>query len=173
MNERRKGDRRRYDHRPAFPLVDSDGNTVTQNRRRVVDRRYHDAPVDEVAAQEADLNEAHAVDETPATSRLVLSLDDREILLDASVSDFVVGRHSESDLRANSKTVSRHHLKISWSDDGFVVTDQSSNGTYIQAPDGRVHHLHGESLALNGEGTMFLGLPPEDPTAVRLAFNVS
>lgn len=146
---------------------------MTQNRRRVVDRRYHNAPVDEVETQDAGGSEASAGHETPGASRLVLSLDDREVRLDTSVSDFVVGRHSESDLRANSKTVSRQHLKISWSDEGFVVTDQSSNGTYVQAPDGSVHHLHGESLVLNGEGTMFLGLPPEDPTAVRLGFTVS
>ena len=141
---------------------------MTKNRRRVVERRFHSQAADEVSSQDANAN-----NETADASRLVLSLVDQEVALDDSVRDFVVGRHSESDLRANSKTVSRHHLKISWEEGRFVVTDQSSNGTYLRAPDGDVQHLHGESIPLEGEGVMFLGLPPDDPTAVQVEFTVS
>jgi len=167
MTERRKGDRRRYGQRPNYPLVDSDGNLITRNRRRVVERRYRQAPEEE--AVEA----APAVAEETAGSRLVLNLSGQEVALDAPVDGFVVGRHSESDLRADSKTVSRRHLSISWDGGHFVVTDSSSNGTFVVDAAGVTHHLSGEHLALSGGGVMYLGLPPDDPRAVKLAYHLA
>ncbi|MDX5332576.1 MAG: FHA domain-containing protein [Gammaproteobacteria bacterium] len=167
MTERRKGDRRRYGHRPNYPLVDSDGNLITRNRRRVVERRYRQAPVEDA------VESAPAVAETTAASRLVLDLSGQEVALDAPVSGFVVGRHSDSDLRADSRTVSRRHLSISWDDGHFVVTDSSSNGTFVVDADGVTHHLSGEQLALSGSGVMYLGLPPDDPRAVKLGFRLA
>lgn len=138
-----------------------------------MDRRYHNESRGEDESQEVSAVEEQAETGNGSASRLLLVLEGREIALDKTADDFSVGRHSESDLRANSKTVSRHHLRISWKDDHFIVTDQSSNGTYVRLPGGGTRHLQGESLTLDGEGVMYLGLPPEDPHAVSLAFNVS
>jgi len=171
MSERRKGDRRRYDQRPRFPLVDSDGNLITANRRRVVERRYRQDSEGAEAPQQVASGAAAPAER--GDSRLVLRLSGREIELDDTVNGFVVGRHSGSDLRAESRAVSRRHLLIAWEGGRFVITDQSSNGTYITGTDGTNHHLLGESLALAGSGEMYLGLPPEDPTAVRLSYTVS
>lgn len=167
MTERRRGDRRRYGQRPIYPLVDSDGNLITRNRRRVVERRYRQVPVEEV------VEAAPAVAETTAVPRLVLNLSGREVALEAPVSGFMVGRHSESDLRADSKTVSRRHLSISWDGGRFVVTDSSSNGTFVVDAAGVTHHLSGERLALSGGGVMYLGLPPDDPRAVKLIYRLA
>ena len=43
---RHKGDRRSYRQRPEFPLRDSDGNLVLEDRRRVPDRRTASIEVD-------------------------------------------------------------------------------------------------------------------------------
>ena len=175
MNNRRKGDRRRYDHRPSFPLVDSDGNLITKNRRRVVDRRYHQAGMEAEDGEGGNpaASVAEPVPEATGGVTLSLRLGDRLVELGDETKNFSIGRHSTSDLRIDSKAVSRKHLEINWEDGHFVVHDQSSNGTYVTEGDGEARHVLGETVTLEGEGVLYLGLPPDNPLAIGLAYTVS
>ena len=98
---------------------------------------------------------------------LALEHDDRHITVEQG--PFMVGRGSESDLRVSDSRVSRMHAVIERQRDAFVLTDSSTNGTYVQIGDEEVLFLHREQLRLHGSGQLSLGrhLNAEDAQPLR------
>lgn len=72
---------------------------------------------------------------------------------------FVIGRGVQSDLMCKTQLASRTHATLEFRRDKFLLTDQSSNGTFVQTDDGESIFLRRQELMLWGSG--FIGLGEE------------
>jgi class 3 adenylate cyclase len=81
---------------------------------------------------------------------------------------FVVGRGVQSNLMAQTRLASRTHMIIEFRRGKFVVSDQSSNGTFVKTDDGEDIFLRRNELMLWGSGKIALGedVAKENPNDV-------
>ena len=79
--------------------------------------------------------------------------------LRADQSEFNIGRSPGNDLVVMSGSVSRTHATVEFGRERFVLTDKSTNGTYVQNQDGETVYLRREALPLWGRGRIALGAP--------------
>ena len=86
---------------------------------------------------------------------LALQYDDETVTVEEG--PFMLGRGSKSDLQVSDSRVSRTHAVIEQQRDSFMLTDSSTNGTYVQIGDEEVMFLHREQLRLHGSGHLSLG----------------
>lgn len=79
-----------------------------------------------------------------------------------------IGRGKDNDLVVDDPMASRHHAHIQLRNGKFVLTDQSTNGTYVVVGD-KMIFLHREELPLAGSGYFVLGhkAPASMPEAVH------
>ncbi|MEX2488861.1 MAG: adenylate/guanylate cyclase domain-containing protein [Pseudomonadales bacterium] len=78
---------------------------------------------------------------------------------------FVIGRGVQSDLLCQTRLASRTHASIEYRRGKFLLTDQSSNGTFVKTDDGENIFLRRQELMLWGAGYIGLGeeVSKEDP----------
>lgn len=154
MDTRRRGERRRYRERPEYPFRDRHGEWVTQNRRRLVDRRGSGVSVP-------------GISDTPKPpprpgggDSLLLHHRDAVIHVPAERQEpFLLGRRRSCDLVIPQGHISREHALIIHRDGRFVLLDQSLNGTFLQGPGGEVRRVHAGEAVLQGSGYLSLGRP--------------
>jgi len=147
--ERRQGERRHWAGRPAFPIQAEQGDLVTSNRRRKVDRRVKQT----------------VVEEDPAGPRLPKILLDTgesfyEVLRDGP--EITLGRSPSCDVTYDLNYASRVHARIFYEDGRFFVEDTSRNGTSVRPEGGSAVTLKVARLELVGRGTLRLGKVVED-----------
>lgn len=82
-----------------------------------------------------------------------------------------IGRSPQCGLVVNGDFASRSHAFIEARRDHFVLTDQSTNGTYVATDAGELY-LKRESARLLGTGVISLGVRPGDDTTSHIRFNV-
>jgi len=70
---------------------------------------------------------------------------------------FLLGRGKDCDLYVRGDLISRHHSKIEHRRGKFIITDQSTNGTFITTQEGQEIFLRREELTLVGAGYISLG----------------
>ena len=70
---------------------------------------------------------------------------------------FVIGRGVQSDLMCKTRLASRTHATLEFRRGKFILTDQSSNGTFVQTDDGESIFLRRQELMLWGQGNIALG----------------
>ena len=68
-----------------------------------------------------------------------------------------MGRSANSDLLVPSELASRKHIRIVYRKGKFVVSDHSTNGTFIKSQNGKEVYIHGEDYPLTGSGFISLG----------------
>ena len=134
-------------------------------------RRLYSIPV-KGKAQEVDLlelvwqeaaTEMTAIVATPAPTtgraRLELTLDGARIEVGPDRRKVSIGRDHEADFTIRHPNVSRAHATIERRRERFVLTDHSSNGSYVTL-DGRDElRVHHEELTLDGHGWIAFGQP--------------
>ena len=78
---------------------------------------------------------------------------------------FVIGRGVQSDLLCNTRLASRTHATLEFRRGKFILSDQSSNGTFVRTDDGENIFLRRQELMLWGSGQISLGeeVSGEDP----------
>lgn len=103
------------------------------------------------------------------TARLRLMMQDREVVVDESRPNIVMGRAEESDLCVKGNLISRLHARIEVSRNKFVLVDQSTNGTFVQTTSGEESFVRRDSMQIKGEGMIGLGRVPEaaSPLTIR------
>jgi hypothetical protein len=69
----------------------------------------------------------------------------------------LIGRGTNSDLHVPSELASRKHARIVYRKGKFVVSDHSTNGTFIKSQNGKEVYIHGEDYPLTGSGFISLG----------------
>ena len=70
---------------------------------------------------------------------------------------FVIGRGVQSDLLCKTRLASRAHATLEFRRGKFLLTDQSSNGTFVKTDDGEDIFLRRQELMLWGSGSISLG----------------
>lgn len=74
----------------------------------------------------------------------------------------LAGRGDQCDMVVHSPFVSRRHARFEPRRGKIILTDQSTNGTYVKTQDGAEVYLHREEFLLSGEGVISLGTPVPD-----------
>ncbi len=102
-------------------------------------------------------------------ARLMLRLNDQEYVLDELRSNVAIGRADENDLVVRGNLISRIHARIEINRNKFLLTDQSTNGTFVQSATGEESFVRRDSMQIKGEGMIGLGKVPErdSPQTIR------
>lgn len=77
--------------------------------------------------------------------------------LPAGANTYLLGRGKDCELVIQGDLISRYHSKIEYRRGKFVITDQSTNGTFVRTSEGQDVFLRGEELSLFGSGYISLG----------------
>ncbi len=97
----------------------------------------------------------------PARHQLVqflkLTYDNERHNIPAETASYLLGRGKDCDLIVNGELISRYHSKIEHRRGKFIITDQSTNGTFIKTQEGQEIFLRREELTLVGSGHISLG----------------
>jgi adenylate cyclase len=101
--------------------------------------------------------------------RLRLVLSDREVVVDEHRPQIAIGRADENDVIVRGNLISRIHARIELSRGKFLLIDQSTNGTFVNALDGEESFVRRDSMQLKGVGLVGLGKVPEadSPQTIR------
>ncbi len=94
---------------------------------------------------------------------LVYGTDKRS--LDQDMDTLILGRGKKADMVVNDSMASREHARIECRRGKFIITDMSTNGTYVQTPDGP-SYLRREDVVLTGEGKIALGREISEATEI-------
>lgn len=101
---------------------------------------------------------------------LRLRFDDRELVVGQRPSSITIGRAEENDVVVNGHLSSRLHARIVIGRSNFVLIDESTNGTFVQAGDGEDLFVHHDILQLKGQGMIGLGCLPEQGSQHTIHF---
>jgi class 3 adenylate cyclase len=104
-------------------------------------------------------------------ARLVLKYEGREWRFEGP-GDFSLGRDGACDLVVGDRKASRQHARIERRRSRFVLTDHSSNGTWVRF-DGEAEEvvLQREEIMLRASGLIGFGHSPIDGQGVPVAFS--
>ena len=105
------------------------------------------------------------------TLRLVYR--DLERTVSVRTPKLTIGRHEGCDIVVHSPLASRQHGSIEFSRESFVLTDHSSNGTYIRVGESPPLPLRREAGKLVGRGLLGIGAVPERPDQEHVLLFVS
>ena len=103
-------------------------------------------------------------------TRTVLALEYGGDTVTVEEGPLMIGRGSKSDLQVADSRVSRTHAVIERQRDSFMLTDSSTNGTYVQIGNEEVIFLHREQFRLHGSGHLSLGRHTDAEDAQLLRF---
>lgn len=103
---------------------------------------------------------------------LVLEFEGLRLELQAGESASI-GRSDQCDLAIPSSFASRQHARIEYRRGKFILTDQSTNGTFVVTADGKQVFLKREELPLWETGLISLGEEPRADGSLSIRFRVS
>lgn len=92
------------------------------------------------------------------THELVLRYRGSSTIVNREHRSAVLGRGESCDLVVHNELASRLHCRIELRFGKFVITDQSTNGTFILARGGGLIHITREETMLHGHGAISLGV---------------
>jgi predicted component of type VI protein secretion system len=78
-----------------------------------------------------------------------------------------------ADITIDAPHASRNHFKVEYNRGKFVLTDQSTNGTYVKLADGKEVYLRRERLPLSSTGAICLGEKVDESNPLIIRFSVS
>jgi len=102
--------------------------------------------------------------------RLRLSVQERELVLDEQRPHIAIGRADDNDIVIRGNLISRLHATIELSRNRFTLTDQSTNGTFVQISGEEEAFVRRDSLAIKGEGMIGLGRIPDRESPLTIYF---
>ncbi|HJY82498.1 MAG TPA: adenylate/guanylate cyclase domain-containing protein [Candidatus Binatia bacterium] len=127
--------------------------------RAPVKGKQEEIDIYEVIWQTEDLTPMEADQSTFAApeTRLCLRFRGKEIELSRQHPVATIGRSPKNDFVVEDDFASRAHARIEYHRSGFVLLDQSINGTFVLTKDGEPVHLRRDSLPLRGAGMISIG----------------
>lgn len=109
-----------------------------------------------------------------ATQRLSLTWLDQTVDFAPEQGPITIGRAPNAEFLVNDIRVSRQHARVEWRGSYFMLTDLSSNGTWVRYGDqDNVLALRRNECVLHGQGEICLGAKPSNPTAPTVTFRVT
>ncbi len=103
---------------------------------------------------------------------LTLIHGSQEICFSPRMSRLEIGRLADRDFVVLGEHVSRNHATIAYSADTFVITDHSTNGTFLVTATGERVTLRRNATPLLANGRIGLGRPPDDGYEAIIEFSV-
>jgi len=88
---------------------------------------------------------------------LIFTYEENRYSIPSTITSYILGRGGDCELIIKGELISRHHSKIEYRRGKFVITDQSTNGTFVKTLEGPEVFLRREELALFGSGYISLG----------------
>lgn len=89
--------------------------------------------------------------------KLTLTYRSKRYKIPVATTSYILGRGRDCDLLVDGDLISRHHSKVEHRRGKFIITDQSTNGTFIKTQEGQEVFLRREELTLFGVGFISLG----------------
>ena len=105
-------------------------------------------------------------------ARLTLRHRGRVIELTENSEPFMMGREGTNGLQVEADWVSRTHAQIEYKRGHFVITDRSTNATYVTVGQEPELRLHRDELHLRGAGTISMGQAASANTHDLIHFKV-
>jgi predicted component of type VI protein secretion system len=102
--------------------------------------------------------------------RLRLTVQERELVLDDQRPLINIGRADDNDIVIRGNLISRLHATIELSRGRFTLTDQSTNGTFVQIVGEEESFVRRDSMAIKGEGMIGLGRIPDRDSPLTIYF---
>lgn len=109
-------------------------------------------------------------EEPAGNTSLILRYAGRIIELRDTSPPLVLGREPTRDVRVDAEWVSRTHATIEFRRGFFVLSDLSTNGTFVLMGDDEAIRLHHDELLLRGKGSISLGQGHEADLSLVLDF---
>lgn len=100
--------------------------------------------------------------------RLLLEYRDEKFELEPTSKLFTIGRGYKNHLVVDRELVSRSHADIEFRQGKFILTDHSTNGTYLLLENGSRFFLRREEFALLDQGSICLGQAITDNDTAEL-----
>ena len=94
---------------------------------------------------------------TSTTRSLNLRWRDNTMTLIPESPSLTIGRGDQSDIQIESELASRNHARLGFQQTNFILTDQSTNGTFVQIDNDDEVFLHHEQIVLRSRGVISLG----------------
>lgn len=140
---------------------------------RLIDQlllRNRPAPVlvYECVREERDVTVAMGTRLRASAATMELLYGDQLFIIGPERPRLTIGRHAESDIFVDDEVVSRTHAEITLRGDKFVLTDRSTNGTYVYVDEGPVLRIVREDLVLTGMGRIVPGAEAPHPIRYRV-----
>jgi len=109
--------------------------------------------------EEATMIQTQTAWAKPAASsnRLLITAGGTCLELSARQPSLTFGRGNDNDIVMNKPLVSRLHARLEFKRGRFLLTDLSSNGTFVAPDDGTSHFLCRDTYELAGSGRLGLG----------------
>ena len=104
--------------------------------------------------------------------RLELALGRRRWSLDGPAARVVIGRAADCDVPVDSEHASRRHARIELSRGQFLLTDTSTNGTWLARGSAHSVLVRRDTVVLDGEGELGLGVEPGEDGVPGLRYRV-
>ena len=89
--------------------------------------------------------------------KLVLKYEGKPNVIETDTTSFILGRGQDCDLVVRGDLISRHHSKLEHRRGKFIITDQSTNGTFVRTTEGQEIFLRREEVTIFGSGHLSLG----------------
>lgn len=155
-------------------LTQSSANMLTpqlKEKAREFDRAYVKGKSEEIVISElvwenTDVTQMVSLSGImPAATKepvLELGCGGQKKVVNKNIAELSIGRGNQSDLIVNASLASRSHAKIAYRRGKFILSDMSTNGTFVVTDSGQQHYLRREELLLTGGGKISLGQPLSD-----------
>jgi hypothetical protein len=102
--------------------------------------------------------------------RLRLSVQSVEVILDEQRPHVAIGRADDNDIVIRGNLISRLHARIEFARNRFTLTDQSTNGTFVQISGEEEAFVRRDSMPIKGEGLIGLGRIPDRDSPLTIHF---
>lgn len=109
-------------------------------------------------------------EDPPGNTSLILRYAGRVTELGDASPPLVLGREPTRDVRVDAEWVSRTHATIEFRRGFFVLSDLSTNGTFVLMGEDEAIRLHHDELLLRGKGSISLGQGHEADLSLVLDF---
>ena len=129
-----------------------------QEHKHTDDRKYYELPFDQDEISMTEVMEAPLLRKFFSDQQqLFLTYHEKIKELSSDNDVFFIGRGTKNDLLVPSELASRKHARIVYRKGKFIVSDHSTNGTFIKNQNGSEVYIHGEDYPLIGSGFISLG----------------
>jgi len=89
--------------------------------------------------------------------KLILNYEGKPHTISVDTASYILGRGKDCELIIKGDLISRYHSKIEHRRGKFIITDQSTNGTFVCTSEGQDVFLRREEFTLFGSGHISLG----------------